>query len=277
MIIDRRTFLTQIAAAPFVFGLQDLFGQDSGPSFFRDALKKMKETGRPGLVLIGPEDATGRIRMGEALLARLDGENSDATELFCCTIVICLRLEQARATVLGKDEKANRVLLDADGKRLAADTIEAALLEDPAEFTKSFRAFVFGEKDARLRARAEAMTIPDDTANAIRDLESEDFDMREAASELLTKRAGPIAEFLVWTRLTTEGEERRLRIRQILRRHLLSLDVATPGPRLPYGSARHEYVGGCGSAETEEDGMAVECGMAKTPRASRRFLRFLVK
>src|SRR5437016_2350092 len=60
MKLDRRAFLIQSAATPFIFGLRELIAQEpasGAPEWFQKALQRMKETGRTGVVIVAPDPA----------------------------------------------------------------------------------------------------------------------------------------------------------------------------------------------------------------------------
>src|SRR6266850_4502983 len=105
--MERRTFLSILAGSPLIFGLRELLAQDSAPDFLAIAFKRMKETRRPGVVLVIPSDVEGRKRLGEGLLARLPTGSKagrEGFELFCASVFICLGEDRAREIDAGKVE-----------------------------------------------------------------------------------------------------------------------------------------------------------------------------
>ncbi|GEM_PF-3939747 len=284
-MIDRRTFLRQLAAAPAVFGLKDLWGQDSSnpapPTWWTDALKRMKETHRYGVVLVSPSDARGRIALGDALLARLEAEDTEVLECFCEAVYIVLRPDLAARLLREKRASAgeNRYLFDPEGKQLPGDSVSLEILKDSKRFAESFSLFVRGPKNEQLRKTAEriASESPAEVRAAIEKLNADDMDAREAAVATLVRHADAVAPLLVYARLTDPSEERRLRLGMVLRRYFHARPLDQAGSRLPYGTVRQVYRGGCGGIEAEEEGRSIECGRARVTEEGRKFLRFLTK
>lgn len=269
-----------MAATPLLFGLRDLFGQDSGdpaPLWYRAALTRMKETRRHGVVLVAPADTKGRIAFGETLRARLDADDPETIELFCETVVIALRPEIAARVVKRSKSEENRFLLDPDGRQVAADRVPAEALGSSRSFAESFGAFVRGSDGERLRVLADSIRVSAEVKSALSKLDSEDWDEREEAVSVLVRHADAIAPVLVRERIVAGSDERRLRIRMVLRRWFREQEPLKSGARLPYGVVRVDYLETCGSFEDEEDGVGVACGRARPSREARKFLRFLTK
>src|SRR6185503_4181549 len=86
-ILSRRSFLVGAAAAPLVYGLKDLSGAlgDPEPTWIADALARMKESGRWGVVLALPTPPQERFQFGQALwaLTGLPNNGIEAHPLFC--------------------------------------------------------------------------------------------------------------------------------------------------------------------------------------------------
>ncbi len=70
-ILSRRSFLIGTASAPLVYGLGELWAVrgDPEPTWLVDALARMKETGRWGVVLAVPAGPQERFQFGQALWA----------------------------------------------------------------------------------------------------------------------------------------------------------------------------------------------------------------
>jgi hypothetical protein len=136
-VIDRRGFLLQAAALPFLDALQDTVDA---------ALARARETGRWVVVLVAPADRLGRRRFGEQLwgLTRVEREID--------------LLSQAVFAVVkhGRYLDVDRVLLHPDGRRLAADQVKPEVYASAKAFIASFTPFIHGGKGERLEERGRA-------------------------------------------------------------------------------------------------------------------------
>lgn len=155
--MDRRVFLSIVAGSPLIFGLKELLGQDPAPSdkvvpeWFNGALKRMKETNRFGLVIVLPEGAEERKRLGNALIARYQDPPALDYEAFWVVVVICLTRDQAARCLGELRADDNRVLLDPSGKKVQSDRTVIETLEDRRRFDVSLRQFVYGKEGQRLK------------------------------------------------------------------------------------------------------------------------------
>jgi hypothetical protein len=270
MSLKRRTFL----ATPLVFGLRDLLAQESSkPEWFQAALQRMKETGRLGVVLVAPDGREPQRRLGSALWILANEEHPEAHELFGEAVFVCVTADLAGRTVKGS---GNRVLLDPDGKRIAQDTVEPELFEDPRRFVGSFRPFLRGESNERLRERAEAIEkgLPDEVRAALRNLDAEDPAEREKAAKVAGRSADRMVPYLTWISLTAASLERRGRAKDLLRRQFEAAPEDKPGARLPYGTTLPRFVGSCAGLRAEDEGVP-KCGLSEAPIRARKFIRFL--
>jgi hypothetical protein len=269
-MLTRRDFLAGSAAVPFVFGLRELLSQEpkTQPGWYAQALLKMKETGRFGVVLVVPYGKAEREKFGATLQALLENASEGPRELFCEAVFVCVTSEIARACVWEPGERQNRFLLAPDGKRVEADTIDADPYEDPAKFLKSFGAFVHGPKGERLRDRALAIreSLGDDVKKALSRLDAETVEERDEASAILLKKADAIVPLLVETRISSKSEEIRARCRGILQKYFEA--SALPGPRLPFGGEL---------AVVPPRDNCPGCGLVIVRQDARKFLRFLAK
>lgn len=256
----RRDFLTILAGSPFVFGLRELFGQDApsdSPDWFKAALKRMKETRRYGVLLVIPPGKEAQARLGQGLMARFSqtfqGGNDDI-EIFVANVFICLSEARARQLTGGKlegdgtiAEGVHRVLLDPEGRRVAADRVDPSVLEDSSKFRESFRKLVAGDDGSRLRnhAREIEKTLPDEILKAVdrisrppRRVESgQEAEELRGAMDLVKGRIDSIAPWLAHLTVKEENEKSFLqtRLRSIFREHCIERSFRDPDPSLPFG------------------------------------------
>lgn len=280
--MDRRTFL----ATPLVFGLSDLFAQENkAPSWLAEALQRMKETGRCGIVLIVPDKKEEQRPLGEALAARIDGPDRATRALLCEAVFLCLPRRLAEGAVCAAGDRNTRYLLDPSGKAVDSDTLAPSALESPKAFASSFDLFLHGRDGNRLRERAEAIrkTLPAGVKEAIEQLDADEVDIREKASALLLRHADRILPLLADLSRNADPVERRGRAADVIEAYFLSIPAPKPGPQLPYGCRIPRLVSaGCGSRVELEEGeqeerIAVLCGRGSVSRPSARFLSFLLK
>src|SRR5688500_18406429 len=87
MMIDRRAFL---ATAPLVFGLERLLAQEPGrPAWIDAALRRMKDSGRFGLLLAVPAADPLQKRAGAALWSLTRSELQPVRQLLAECVVVC--------------------------------------------------------------------------------------------------------------------------------------------------------------------------------------------
>ena len=256
-MIDRRTFLS---AAPFVFGLDRLAVQAQEtaiPDWFKAALHRMKDTRRLGVVLVvDPADPNLGLRLADCL------QSPNAAELLGQAVLITMIRPLARLHVLQGDEAVNRILLDPDGRRLAADRVAPGAFADPIQFALSFRPFVEGVDGARLRERAvETPELRDLLAN----LDAEDARTRQAAAAELVRMTDRHYPFLLWTSRQPGSPERRGRIQHAL------AGWADDKRRLPFGAEARQPL----QMQVPAGDPCPTCGLGAVIESSARFLRFL--
>jgi len=266
MDLARRAFL----ATPLVFGLRELLAQDPKwePDWFRKARERMARTNRSGVVLVVPDGQPEREQLGNALQTLLETPSEGLRELFCEAVFVCVTSEVARACLREPGERQNRFLLDPQGRRLAADTVDPEIYLDGQKFLKSFVPLVHGEKGERLRERAAAIRekLEVGVKKALGRLDAETVDERDEAAALVQKNAETILPLLVETRVVTANEEVRARCRAIVQKHFET--AAAPGPRLPYGTRLEDPV---------VKDSCTGCGLVVVRREPRKLLRFLTK
>jgi len=283
--VDRRAFLSIVAGSPFVFGLRDLLAQDPTPDHLAAALERMKETRRYGAVLVIPPGRKGQVRLGEAILARLNRPEVEDNEIFCEVVFLCLTEAQAVGIEGGplKGDRsildgAFRILLDPDGKRVAGDRIDLCVLETRVSFRKSFDEFVHGEDGERLSANAKEIekTLPPEVIRA-RDsmiqprpnpMPEEDRAERGRGYAYLKERIDVLAPWLANHTKRGRGEGP---FRVLLWQYFLDQSELAPEPCLPYGIRVERFARKPGCGETEA------CGRARIRLTDYRFLQFLTK
>jgi hypothetical protein len=269
-MIDRRAFL----ATPLVFGLRDLFAQSgSDPAWYDAALRRMKATGRSGVVLVAPAGRERRA-FGEHFAALLPSSEPGVRRLLGEAVFIVLDPALAKGRVLRDGETFNRILLAPDGSRTAADRVPVAAFARPESFVASFRPFVEGVDGERLAERAKALeaTFPDDAKRAIETLADPDPGTREKAAALLSEHADGFYPVIL-KRMREEGDlDARGRLAQVLDRVVLRANPLVSGPALPYGVKRI-----VAEAEVPRGGGCGPCGLVVVSAPSRDFLECLLR
>jgi hypothetical protein len=280
MRIDRRDFLGFAATGPLIFGLCDLFAQDQdqdAPPWWKSALQRMKETGRPGLVFIAPESSDRRTELGWAIRDLLESGDSRAQEVFCASVVVCLRSEMAAACLPGDAAPNRMVVLDPAGKVVENAEITGDELKNPEAFEERMSKFLHGEGEARLALAAEQirtrLTMGEKLALA--GLSSELVEERDRNARELAKSAEALMPLLIFERRCSKNPERAGLLRQIIDARFGAADELSPGPRLPFGAKFTPFFGGCGAESG--DGVSIQCGMARMEGKGQRFLEFLKK
>jgi len=279
MKVDRRTFLGFAATGPLIFGLNELFGQvqvQEPPPWWKGALKRMKETGRPGLVFVAPASADRITELGWAIRDLLESGDSRAQEIFCSAVVICLRPDVARVCLPG-DAAPNVILvLDSSGKVVERAESCGVGLENPKSFEERFSLLLHGEGDARLAESADKVraSLTDAEKRALADLAAETVEARDRAARELAKNSEALMPLIVYERRHSKDQQRAAVLQRLVDSRFEAADETAPGPRLPFG-ARYEAGHGCG-AELEE-GVPTQCGMARLEGKGQRFLKFLDK
>src|SRR5688572_24506778 len=204
--MNRRAFLSVAAGAPLVFGLRELLAQDPAPDFIDSALKRMKATRRFGVFLVIPEAEAARKTLGQGLVDRLptgSKAGNSGFELFCAHVFVCVSPDQAAKRGLGAKVDGPmpgilRMLVNPEGKQVAADRITLDVFEDSAKFIQSFGAFIHGKDGDRLRdhAREIEKTLSGDLKKAAEHLSGEPADATKAL-ETLVAAADSIAPWLL--------------------------------------------------------------------------------
>lgn len=286
MTPDRRRFLGTTAASFGVLGLRDLLDvvDDPKPAFWKEALQRMRTTGRPGLVLVAPIGPNDRKVFGQELLELLDvvsgaGEASPEREVFYLCVVTCLTRTQATGLLPGL--KGNRALVDPEGGLLASDTVPFQTLSE--DFGRLMPRFVRGKNDKHLLdvadrslARLEPRELQSVT-RAFRSLEAIDpsEDVCERARRALEPHAPHIAPATVRARSYTHSARAKAVLVSLLR-----TDIQTRGKKivLPFGTRLPRFTEICGFYEELKKGaeaVTIDCGMAHPTPAGRRYVKML--
>ncbi len=270
-MIDRRAFLSQAAAVPLVFGLADLFSQEPGrpPGWFSEALRRMKETGRYGIVLVVPDAEAERRALGGRLQGLIDSGHRDVQHLLCEAVFICMTSALTASRLRAAGENVDRILLNPDGKRVEADVAPPGALAGTAAFIESFRKLLYGEGEKRRREHVASIEarLPAPVKDAIPRFEADDFEEREKAWDVVRRHAEPIVPYLVYLASHGKGVELRDRCSRAVLSHFAASREGASGPRLPYGCA----------AALETVDPCPACGRGVIPHPSQRFLRFLTQ
>ena len=267
--LDRRSFLIGSAAAPLIYGLRELAAgeQDQDPTWMAEALARIKQTGRWGVVLVLPADAMARFRFGQQLwaLTAFPNEDLEAHALFCEIVVVVMTGELARKK-FAVDPASTRILLSHEGKVLESDT-EPVLLERSKEFAASLKRFLHGDGSKRLAARAAevAKTLSPELQDALVKLGSELAEEQAAAKLTLARHVESVTVPLAYLGEAAAAELTRKRAFNLLTGYYASLSAKEPGSKLPYGATGPHYYAPCRT-----------CGEACVPARSAQFLRFLV-
>jgi hypothetical protein len=276
MTLGRRAFLTLASTSPLVFGLADLHARaqkGEAPEWWKRALDRMKELQRPWLVFIMPVTEELRDQVAQHLLDLLEDESPEIAEVFCSTVVACLRPAVADAC-LKNDAVPGRVLaLDPSGRVVGKCELEFDDLREPEDFEARYMRLVHGEKRNRFEGIAEGIRakLTDEERKAFDLLDAEELAVRERATEVLARRAEVLMPLLVFERRRALQPEKEARLRRIIHERFKAADEKKPGPRLPFGT-RIVAGGGCGA---DEGRGAIQCGMAQQEGKGQRFLRFL--
>lgn len=270
-MMHRRAFL----ATPLVFGLRELLAQDpaSAPAWWAAALRRMKDTGRCGVVLAAPAGRDG-VRFGTELAALLPAEDPALRRLLGEAVFVVLSPALARRLVLRDGETFNRLLLAPDGSRLAADVVAPQVFARPMFFVGSFRPFVEGSDGARLaeRAAAQEASVPTEALRAIGSLASASPAIREQAAADLARQADRCYPWLLQRLLSESDVDLRGRLALVLDRVVLSADPRVAGPALPYGVKRV-----VAEASFPEGGNCAACGLVVASAPARDFLECLTE
>ena len=275
-MIDRRAFL---AAAPLVFGLDRLIAQEPGrPAWADAALRRMKDSGRFGLLIAVPAADPQQMRAGTALWALTRSELQSVRRLLAEVVLVCA----VRPDVLGVRDERTFVLLSPDGRAIDGAGIGLDVLEDGERFAAAAEALLAGEGRRADRAVDMGRRLSIELRLAIEGLDAENPEERQANVLTVANEADRIAPLLAHLARTGRSPELRGRAAQALVRLYDRAKEDAFGPRLPYGARVPKMrQAGCGGLVEERDGdfdraLAIKCGKAAVNADEvRLFLRFL--
>jgi hypothetical protein len=263
--MDRRTFLSIAAGSPLLFGLRELLAQETEPDFIARALKRMKETRRWGVFLVIPEAEAARRALGQGLLDQMptgSKRGRQGFELFTAHVFVCLSADQAGKLGMGLKRGPDgviRLLVNSEGKQIAADRVPLEVFEDSAKFIPSFKTFIHGADGARLRDHAQeiAKSLDEKVKKAAEGRSGDDI-------ATLTAAADAIAPWL----LQKSVENPEGVFDDVLWNYYVRQSLQNPEPALPFGLKVERGV--------VED-PCPPCGMAAYRPAAYKFISFYAK
>jgi hypothetical protein len=269
---DRRTFLAQAATLPLIYGIDVLSVQEpkssEEPAWLGQAMARMKETGRWGIVLVLPAspDVRGQLRHTLWAITAFDNEDLEAHRLFCEAVFMVMTPELARKRFDQKDA-VSRILLSPEGLEITSDKVDLSMVGDPVGFAASFSQFIHGDNNQRLIERARAMekAMAPEVKDAVSKLGSESEDERLQSAIVLIRKVEGITPFLVYVAETSNIPRRRIQAKNLLTSYFGSLRPDAAGSKVPFGCTGPHHWDPCRS-----------CGMGRVPERSRMFLRFLI-
>jgi len=254
--MNRRDILRAAAVAPFVFGLE---GCSRPPSWFNQALRKMRAEGKPGLVFRLPQDPKVRCRIGHGIAWIVEREDVDGLEVTGQALILCLEDADVRGLLFGARDGEDLLLIDADGT-----VLDGRRLDEQSDLTDLAGRLLDGPKLERLKARAAAAekAAPPEALAAFKDLKEgvEPTAARRWAEPLLPMLA------LLNREIVNSGAEPAI----------VSLK-GTPAP-LPYGASLATGASvKCRENPACLNGTCGPCGMAVMTSRTREFVKFLAK
>lgn len=154
MLVQRRQFLTAVAAAAVVYGLDrfSLGGDDPAapktdepPQWFKDAVAEMKATKSPAIAIVLPAEKAARETLRAAIEDLLrDAELESQIHLLEAVYVV------VEGRHVGAKSGETAVLLDADGKRVKGAAVTFTL----REFAATVRPLLRDDDSLAKRAKA---------------------------------------------------------------------------------------------------------------------------
>jgi len=215
MQVRRREFLGALAAAVLVHGLDRiaLGGEEAKaadaeapPAWFKDALAEMKATKSPGVAIVLPADKDARAALLAELQALLQNPSFNAQVHLVEAIYVVVAGLHA-----GAKEGETLVLLDADGKRVAASTTKVTA----ADFAKTVRPLL--RDGDRLATRAKAARTPE-FEKALAALLGKDLAKSGAAAESLASDFVAMGPAVLAAHEAEKEEEAKQRLAYVISR-----------------------------------------------------------
>jgi hypothetical protein len=276
MMLDRRSFL---AAVPLVFGLDRLAAQEPArPEWLEAALRRMKDSGRFGLLIAVPAADPHQKRAGAALWSLTRSELQPVRQLLAECVVMC----STRPEVLGVRANDHRRLFLLSPEGVLLDGGPLALADLEAGFAAAAETLLAGRR-AKRAAEIERGLSPE-LRRALDLLDAEDVQERQSACLRVAEEADRIAPLLAHRARAAATPEARGRAGQALVRLYDRAQEAAFGPRLPYGARvpkmRQRGCGGLVEAREGEpdEAVTIKCGKAAVNADEvRLFLRFLAQ
>jgi hypothetical protein len=297
--LGRRDFLKQGASAGLVLGFpfwpatadEPAKPAAPRPDFLALARERMRQENKPGIILIIPDEVHEAAALGDKLSILIgltdaarklhaqpvrfkggapptaaDGVKT-AQRLFCQAVFVCLRRDEVKRIYPELGRISAAVLLDLDGKPIAQLAGADDLFGEG--FAAKMGAFLHGDKGERLAemVKVQRTVLGADACRrfdkAVKDVDSDDFETREAGSRALAE-IGPKAPFLVVTAArSAPGPEARYRIEAVFDKIYAAAPQEQPGSRLPFGT----------QWEKIKFDPCLGCGLAAMPDVTRMYIR----
>jgi hypothetical protein len=300
-LLARRDFLQISATAVIGFPFLDHLTQAAEPLPKADLLalarERMKQEIKPGLVVIVPVKYEDAAKLAHQLSQLLGGHHAgcalwptqgsdgsivllgqgdfSAQLLFCQTVVVCLPIEQAKKAFPDLPGDAGVLLLDLEGKAVASLPAHPELFGK--EFTARVTELVHGKNGERLAAmvQAQRQALGEAPAaqfdRALKDLESDNFATRQAATDQLEKLAARSTALLASAYRTRPPLDLARRLDQLFSIVYKAAPADQASARLPFGVAWNQRSTGCA------DNAFAKCGLSSAAPPTRLFLRFLTE
>lgn len=307
MAQGRRGFLRHSALAVLGFPFVDhLLAAEIAGEPAKDLLalarERMKSEKKLGVVVVVPAKAEDARKLENDVAQLLGGHNTKCAQfptkdnnhqprllegvdpaiqaLLCQAVFVCLPAAKAKEAFPDLPADAALVLLDLDGKPAATVAAHPDLFGK--RFKEQLTALLHGKDGARLAAviQAQRQALGKDLAarfdTAIRDLDSEQFAVRQAAAQLLAELAPRATGILATAYRPGLPLETTRRLDQLFTAMYNATPPNQPSARLPYGAQWVETrPNGCAGGFGE--GAVEKCGRSSVPPESRIFLRFLTE
>jgi hypothetical protein len=248
--MNRRDILRAAAALPAIFGLG---GCSRSPSWFGEALRKIRSEGKPGLVLRLPTDPESRCGFGHRLARLVTREDVTGLEVSLQSVLLCLEEDDVRRQLDGARDGEDLLLIDGEGR-----VLDGLALDPQADLAEQAGKLLDGRALSRLKekAAAAAKSAPAEALAALDDPAS------------LPKWAHTLLPLLIL--------KHRENVNAGVEAAIESLAPASPP--LPYGaSMRTGAPSKCGEDPACYRAICGACGLSVVTSRSREFVKFLAK